>query len=219
MFVPWRPRYTEEEARTAIESSTSWAEVLEALGYGYFGKNIKTVRNWAAKWDIRVDHLPNSPRRNVRHRHSAADIEGAIAASRSCAEALRRLGYCDTGGNWKTLKQRVAELEISTEHFDPYAASREALRSEAVPRLARKVDWAHPRPRQWSPQRQPDRELAHPLSQLRRHARHPLRQEESRDRRRTRLSPLREVLRAQLSGPAVLLPGLWDSVGPQAGPL
>lgn len=131
--MPWKPRYTEEEARAAIESSTSWAEVMEALGYGYFGKNIKTVRRWAAKWGISVDHLPNNPRRNVRHRHSAVDIERAVAASRSWAEALRRLGYCDTGGNWMTLKRRVFELGISTEHFDPYAASREALRSEAIP--------------------------------------------------------------------------------------
>jgi hypothetical protein len=37
------------------------------------------------------------------------------------------------GGNWKTLKRRVAELGISTAHFDPYAATRAALRTEALP--------------------------------------------------------------------------------------
>ena len=78
--MPWTPRYTEEEARAAIESSTSWAEVLDALGYGYFGNNIKTVRRWAAKWGIGVEHLPKGQRRNVRHHHSAGEIERAVAA-------------------------------------------------------------------------------------------------------------------------------------------
>jgi hypothetical protein len=132
--MPWKPRYSEETARAAIAASTSWAEVLDALGYGYFGKNIQTVRRWAAKWDIPTDHLPAyREARNMRHRHSAADMRAAIAASRSWAEALRRLGYCQSGGNWKTLKKRVAELGISTDHFDPYAASREALRSQPIP--------------------------------------------------------------------------------------
>jgi hypothetical protein len=132
--VPWKPRYSEEELRAAIAGSTSWAEVLEAVGYGYFGKNIRTVRRWAAKWDIPTDHLPDFRKaRTVRHRHSAAEISAAVAASRSWAEALRQLGYCQSGGNWKTLKKRVAELGISTAHFNPYAASREALRSGPKP--------------------------------------------------------------------------------------
>jgi hypothetical protein len=134
VFVPWKPRYSEETARAAIAASASWAEVLEALGYGYFGKNIETVRRWAAKWDIPTDHLPAYRKtRSIRHRHSAAEISGAIAASRSWAEALRRLGYSQSGGNWKTLKKRVAELGISTDHFDPYAASRAALRCNPIP--------------------------------------------------------------------------------------
>jgi hypothetical protein len=132
--MPWKPRYSAEEARAAIAASTSWAEVLEALGYGYFGKNIETVRRWAAKWDIPTDHLPDYRKaRTASHRLSAAEICAAIAASRSWTEALRRLGYCQSGGNWKTLKKRVAELEISTDHFDPYAASREALRPRPIP--------------------------------------------------------------------------------------
>lgn len=107
---------------------------MDALGYGYFGKNIETVRRWAARWDIPTDHLPDYRKaRAVRNGLSAAEISAAITASRSWAEALRQLGYCQSGGNWKTLKKRVAELGISTEHFDPYAASREALRSQPTP--------------------------------------------------------------------------------------
>ena len=91
--MPWKPRYSEETARAAIAASSSWAEVLEALGYGYFGKNIDTVRRWAAKWDIPTDHLPAyREARNIRHRHSAADMGAAITASRSWTETLRQIG-------------------------------------------------------------------------------------------------------------------------------
>ena len=83
--MPWTPRYSESEARVAIEAATSWAEVMDALGYGYFGNNIATVRRWAAKWDISVSHLPNGSGGHRRHRHSAAELSEAVAASRSWA--------------------------------------------------------------------------------------------------------------------------------------
>jgi hypothetical protein len=130
--MPWKPRYTEAEARAAIAGADSWADVLSALGYGYFGKNIQTVRKWAGRWGISIDHLPNG-RNGPRPRYTRAQAEAAVAASRSWAETLRRLGYCHTGANPKTLKKRVAEWGISTAHFDPYAASSEALRREPKP--------------------------------------------------------------------------------------
>jgi hypothetical protein len=59
--------------------------------------------------------------------YSEAEARAAIAASRSFAEALRRLGMCDTGGAGKTLKKWTVTWGISTDHFDPYAASRDRL--------------------------------------------------------------------------------------------
>jgi ferredoxin/DNA-binding transcriptional ArsR family regulator len=56
-----------------------------------------------------------------------------VAASLSWAETLRRLGYCPTGGNWKTLKKRTAALGASTAHFDPYAAARGPRTSRRIP--------------------------------------------------------------------------------------
>lgn len=130
--MPWVPRYTESEAREAIANASTWKDVLEALGYSYYGKNVKTLRKWAAKWGIPVDHLPKG-RSGAAPRYSREEAAEAIRQSRSWAEALRRLGYCHTGANSKPLKKRAAMWGISTEHFDPYAASREALRREAVP--------------------------------------------------------------------------------------
>lgn len=125
--MPWKPRYTEAEARSAIEGATSWKDALEALGYPYFGKNLATLRKWADRWGIAVDHLPTARTRG-RVRYSRAELEEAVAASRSWAETLRRLGYCPTGNGSVTVKKRVREWGISTAHFDPYAANREASR-------------------------------------------------------------------------------------------
>jgi predicted nucleic acid-binding Zn ribbon protein len=61
-------------------------------------------------------------------RYSQAEAVAAIATSLSYAEALRRLGMCASGGNWRTLKRYATEVwRIPVDHFDPHAASREAL--------------------------------------------------------------------------------------------
>ena len=57
-------------------------------------------------------------------RFSEEEVRTAVAASKSFAEALRKLGLCPSGGNWKTLRRYATEREISTDHFDPYASSR-----------------------------------------------------------------------------------------------
>jgi hypothetical protein len=131
--MPWRPRYTEAQARAAIHGAESWKQVLEALGYPYFGKNIQTVRKWAERWGIDVSHLPVG-RNSKPPPYTPSEARRAIAGSRSWAEALRRLGCCHTGGNPKTLKKRAREWGISTAHFDPAAAPREALRRNSQPK-------------------------------------------------------------------------------------
>lgn len=131
--MPWIPHYTEEEARAAITGAESWAEVLERFAYAYHGKNIATVRRWADRWGIPVDHLPDARGNRRPLRYTDDELRWAIAKSRSWAEALRRLGYCPSGGNWKTLKTRTAALGVSIEHFDPYARSRERSRRDRTP--------------------------------------------------------------------------------------
>jgi transposase len=132
--MPWAPHYHEQQARAAIGGAASWREVLASLGYAYHGKNIETVRRWAGRWNIPLDHL--SDHRGRPHRARAMlpdDLREAVAASRSWAETLRRLGYCPSGANWKTLKRRVSDLGIPTDHFDPFASSRERSRRERTP--------------------------------------------------------------------------------------
>jgi hypothetical protein len=126
--MPWKPRYTREQATEAISESDSWANALRRLGISPRGKNFATIRKWAAIWEIDSNHLPPYRPRRVAPRFSEAEARVAIAASRSWSEALRRLDYCPTGGNPRTLQKWAARWGISTSHFDSGAASTAGLR-------------------------------------------------------------------------------------------
>jgi hypothetical protein len=126
--MPWRPSYTREEAAEAIAASKSWSEALRRIGVSPYGKNNTTLRKWAAAWEIATDHLPPYRPRRAGPRFSEAEARDARARSRSWTEALRRLGYCTTGGNAGTLQAWAKRWKITTDHFDPWAANRKALR-------------------------------------------------------------------------------------------
>lgn len=68
-----------------------------------------------------------------RVRYTEAEAREAIAKSTSWSEALRRLGYCPTGGNPRTLKKYAARWGISTDHFDPYAGLMDRIRPAKIP--------------------------------------------------------------------------------------
>jgi hypothetical protein len=133
--MPWKPRISRKEVAEALVKGESWQDVLAVLGYAYHGKNIATIRKWAAKWGLSADHLSDNrgQGRGRRPPYAEAELRTAIAASLSWAESLRRLGQCPSGGNWRTLKKRVAELGISTDHFDPYAHARRPRNGRRIP--------------------------------------------------------------------------------------
>jgi hypothetical protein len=65
--------------------------------------------------------------------YTEQEARAAIAASKSWAESLRRLGLCPTGGAWRILKKYAERWQISTEHFDPRAACGANLKRKARP--------------------------------------------------------------------------------------
>jgi hypothetical protein len=68
-------------------------------------------------------------------RYTEEEARAAIADSLNFSEALRKLGMRPAGGNHATLKRYAEEVwKISTAHFDPHAAQREALRRANQPR-------------------------------------------------------------------------------------
>src|ERR1700742_4213362 len=51
--------------------------------------------------------------------YTEQQVRDAVASARSLTEALRTLGLRAAGGNFKTLRNLIACLEIDTAHFDP----------------------------------------------------------------------------------------------------
>lgn len=116
----------------AVANAQFWSEALEHLGVRPWGKNHQTLRKWTKKWGIDTSHLPTYKARELR-RPSETEVRAAVAAARSWSEALRRLRKCPTGGNPQSLRRWVEHWEISTDHFDPYAASRAAASRRRKP--------------------------------------------------------------------------------------
>jgi hypothetical protein len=63
----------------------------------------------------------------VPPRYTEDEAQKAVAASFSYAEALRRLGMCQTGGAWQVLRKYIRIWGICTDHFDPHAVQNRAL--------------------------------------------------------------------------------------------
>jgi hypothetical protein len=66
-------------------------------------------------------------------RYTEEQARTAIAMSLTFTEALRRLGMCWSGGNYRTLRKWAETWNISTAHFDPDAARRRSLGRPAAP--------------------------------------------------------------------------------------
>lgn len=54
------PRFTEQELRAAIGRSRSWAETLRNLDHCPTGGNPRTIKKWAAMWEIDISHFDPS---------------------------------------------------------------------------------------------------------------------------------------------------------------
>lgn len=66
-------------------------------------------------------------------RYSEDQVREAVASSRSLSEALRQLGLRPAGGNHATLRRFIADLSISTAHFDRNWGRRSGVGVPATP--------------------------------------------------------------------------------------
>ena len=108
-------RYSDDQLRAAVASSTNMASILRAIGLVPRGGNYETVRRHMADLGLDDRHLP----RVTRHKLPASDIAvaSAVLTSQSFAEVLRTLGCRPGGGTQAHLKARVLRLGLDTSHF------------------------------------------------------------------------------------------------------
>lgn len=66
-------------------------------------------------------------------RFSEEQLRRAVADSFNWTETLRRLGYCPSGGNPKTIQKYVERWRIDTSHFDPDRARHRGLGGQSIP--------------------------------------------------------------------------------------
>jgi hypothetical protein len=108
MFVQTRrPRFDEEQLREAITVSRSWAETLRRLGYRTAGGNWRTLKKYAALWNISTKHFdPDAVCAETLRRASTAQPLDEILVERSTysREHLKRRLFAEG------LKQRRCEL-------------------------------------------------------------------------------------------------------------
>lgn len=95
--MPRTPPFSEIDARVAIEHATCRADALRLLGYAVKSANYRTVKGWAARWNIATDHFdPNAGRRRAsRTRTTPLDevlVEGSTYARGKLKERLLGAG-------------------------------------------------------------------------------------------------------------------------------
>jgi predicted small metal-binding protein len=106
------PRYTEEEARTAVAASVSWAETLRNLGMCHGGGSSAVLKKYVRIWKIPTDHF--DPYAALCGRAKTAQplsdvlVENSSYSRRTLKERLMREGYkprycelCGQGEEWQ----------------------------------------------------------------------------------------------------------------------
>jgi HNH endonuclease len=105
------PRYTEQQARTAIGAAHSYSEALRLLGVRPAGGNHATLKKYASAWGISTSHF-EWPRVRPYHREprplEEVLVEGSGYARRQLkrrliAEGLKepRCEMCGQGDEWR----------------------------------------------------------------------------------------------------------------------
>lgn len=107
------PRYTEQEARTAVEASFSYAETLRRLDLRATGGNWLTLQRWAERWGTSTEHFDRNASSTALMRARARPlaeilVEGSPYSRSSLKRRLwaegpkpRMCGLCGQGELWR----------------------------------------------------------------------------------------------------------------------
>jgi hypothetical protein len=111
--------WSDEQLTLAVQVSTSWRGVMRELGLnGTSAGAIRTVRGHARRLELDVSHFRG------RRRWSDAELENAVAASRSWEEVLGALRLSTASGTARAhVKGHAIRLGIDVRHLGPREAA------------------------------------------------------------------------------------------------
>jgi hypothetical protein len=113
----FRRSFTDDDLRAAITASRNYPEVLQRLGLPNTSAHHGKVERRKRTLRIDTSHFVRGPGSARPGRGTEDDLRAAVAASRSYAQVLGRLGLIPAGGNYDRLQTRIAQLGIDTSHF------------------------------------------------------------------------------------------------------
>lgn len=117
-----RPRrWTDDQLRGAVATSTTWNDVVRAIGRVNNAKARATVQGHALRLGLDLSHLPTfkavAPIHPDKELAPDGAISDAVMQSTSGAEVLRRLGLRVSGFAYARLRKRIDVLGLDTSHF------------------------------------------------------------------------------------------------------
>ena len=117
--MAWKPPFSEDGLREAIDKAACWADALRFLGYEVKGANYRTVQRWAARWGIATEDFdPHAGRRRASwSRQFALEdvmVENSAYARGELKRRLPRAGLkrpiCEICGQGETWRGRRISL-------------------------------------------------------------------------------------------------------------
>ncbi len=109
---PW----TNEQLGNAVAASSSFADVIRALGLDPANGIEDKVRRRIKALGLSTAHFTRR-QGNGKARWTDDQLRAAIASARSYAQVLRALGLVAAGGNYRQVQRRIDELKLDTTHF------------------------------------------------------------------------------------------------------
>ncbi len=127
-------RWTEEELRMAVATSTSMQQMLSRLGYGGSGQAWSAAKARILQLELDTSHFGSHPRvteivaavppKSARRSWTDHQLREAVRASTSMLGVHRCLGLRPGGSTYLQIGRCIAELGLDTSHFKGQGWSR-----------------------------------------------------------------------------------------------
>jgi hypothetical protein len=115
--MPRRRSWSDDDLEAAVSLSENLNQVCDLLGIAPGRRTYEHLRRHIRRLGIDGSHFPPAEPQPRRGRWSDNDLRAVVATSRSVAQVLTRLGYKQSGGMHRLIRQKIANLELDTSHF------------------------------------------------------------------------------------------------------